>query len=68
VAAAKKSGADGQLQPVIRAKARLEAGSCAHQPPMIRHPELGHSDDIEVFEVVVLPAGFATEEVASVQP
>lgn len=45
---------------------RLEAGSCVHQPPGIRHRELGHSDDIEMLEVV-LPAGFATEEVASVQ-
>ena len=44
---------------------RLEAGSCVHQPPNIRHRELGHSDDIEMLEVV-LPAGFATEEVASV--
>ena len=44
---------------------RLEAGSCVHQPPGIRHRELGHSDDIEMLEVV-LPAGFATEEVAAV--
>ncbi|HXU50705.1 MAG TPA: cupin domain-containing protein [Casimicrobiaceae bacterium] len=27
---------------------RLEAGSCVHQPPAIRHRELGHSDDIEM--------------------
>ena len=45
---------------------RLEAGSCVHQPPGIRHRELGHSDDIEMLEVV-LPAGFTTEEVASVE-
>ena len=44
---------------------RLEAGSCVHQPPNIRHRELGHSDDIEMLEVV-LPAGFATEDVATV--
>jgi len=44
---------------------RLEAGSCVHQPPAIRHRELGHSDDIEMLEVV-LPADFVTEEVASV--
>ena len=44
---------------------RLEAGSCVYQPPHIRHRELGHSDDIEMLEVV-LPAGFATEEVESV--
>jgi quercetin dioxygenase-like cupin family protein len=45
---------------------RLEAGSCVHQPPGIRHRELGHSPDIEMLEVV-LPAGFATEEVPSVE-
>ena len=44
---------------------RLEAGSCVHQPPNIRHRELGHSEDIEMLEIV-LPAGFATEEVPSV--
>lgn len=44
---------------------RLEAGSCVHQPPNIRHRELGHSDDVEMLEVV-LPARFATEETASV--
>ena len=44
---------------------RLEAGSCVHQPPGIRHRELGHSDDIEMLEVV-LPADFTTQEVASV--
>ena len=45
---------------------RLEAGSCVHQPPGIRHRELGHSEDIEMLEVV-LPGTFATEEVQSVQ-
>ena len=44
---------------------RLEAGSCVHQPPGIRHRELGHSPDIEMLEVV-LPAGFTTEEVPAV--
>jgi quercetin dioxygenase-like cupin family protein len=43
---------------------RLEAGSCVHQPPGIRHRELGHSDDIEMLEIV-LPAGFDTELVDS---
>jgi len=37
----------------------LTAGSCVHQPPGIRHTELGHSDDLEMLEVV-LPAGFPT--------
>ena len=46
---------------------RLEAGSCVHQPPDIRHRELGHSEDIEMLEIV-LPADFSTEEVASVHP
>jgi quercetin dioxygenase-like cupin family protein len=44
---------------------RLEAGSSVYQPPEIRHRELGHSDDIEMLEVV-LPGDFATEEVDSV--
>jgi quercetin dioxygenase-like cupin family protein len=46
-------------------RVRLEAGSCVHQPPEIRHRETGHSDDIEMLEIV-LPANFRTEEVASV--
>jgi uncharacterized RmlC-like cupin family protein len=45
---------------------RLEAGSCVYQPPQIRHRELGHSDDIEMLEVV-LPADFDTELVSSVE-
>ncbi|MEK7438892.1 MAG: cupin domain-containing protein [Pseudomonadota bacterium] len=39
----------------------LEAGSCAYQPPGIRHRELGHSDDIEILEVV-MPGNFKTVE------
>jgi quercetin dioxygenase-like cupin family protein len=46
---------------------RLEAGSCVHQPPGIRHREVGHSADIEMLEIV-LPADFQTEEVASMNP
>ena len=45
---------------------RLEAGSCVHQPPNIRHREFGHSEDIVMLEVV-LPAGFTTQEVPSVE-
>ena len=45
---------------------RLEAGSCIHQPPNIRHRELGHSPDVEMLEIV-LPAGFPTEDVPFVQ-
>jgi quercetin dioxygenase-like cupin family protein len=48
-----------------KGRVRLEAGSCVHQPPEIRHRETGHSDDIEMLEIV-LPANFRTEEVASV--
>lgn len=45
---------------------RLEAGSCVYQPPGIRHRELGHSDDVEMLEVV-MPADFTTEEVPAVE-
>ncbi|GCL62229.1 cupin domain-containing protein [Pseudaquabacterium pictum] len=45
---------------------RLEAGSCVHQPPGIRHRELGHSDDLELLEIV-MPGDFATELVDSVE-
>lgn len=44
---------------------RLEAGSCVHQPPGIRHREVGHSTDVEMLEVV-MPGDFKTEEVATV--
>lgn len=46
-------------------RVRLEAGSCVYQPPGIRHRELGHSDDVEMLEIV-MPGDFATEEVAHV--
>ena len=46
---------------------RLEAGSCVHQPPEIRHRETGHSEDIEMLEIV-LPGNFQTAEVTSVEP
>ncbi len=45
---------------------RLEAGSCVYQPPGIRHRELGHSEDVEMLEVV-MPGDFATELVDAVQ-
>jgi len=44
---------------------RLEAGSCVHQPPLIHHREIGHSEDVELLEIV-MPADFATEEVPAV--
>ena len=40
-------------------KKRLTAGTCVHQPPGIRHTELGHSDDLELIEIV-MPADFKT--------
>ena len=45
---------------------RLKAGSCVYQPPEIRHREVGHSDDVEMLEIV-MPADFKTEDVATVQ-
>jgi len=43
-------------------RVRLEAGSCVHQPPGIRHREIAHSEDLEMLEIV-MPAGFTTESV-----
>jgi quercetin dioxygenase-like cupin family protein len=37
----------------------LEAGSCVHQPPGIRHREIEHSPDLELLELV-LPGIFET--------
>ena len=44
---------------------RLEPGSCVYQPPGIRHREVGHSEDIEMLEIV-MPGEFATREVDGV--
>jgi quercetin dioxygenase-like cupin family protein len=44
---------------------RLEAGSCVYQPPEIRHREVGHSDDVEMLEIV-MPGDFSTKDVAAV--
>lgn len=46
---------------------RLEAGTCVHQPPGIRHRELGHSEDVELLEIV-MPGDFSTELVDAVSP
>ena len=40
-------------------RVRLQAGSCVHQPPRIRHREIGHSADLELLEIV-MPADFET--------
>ena len=37
----------------------LVPGTCVHQPPGIRHTELGHSDDLELLEIV-RPVDFDT--------
>ncbi len=37
----------------------MEPGTCVHQPPGIRHTELGHSDDLELLEIV-MPGQFET--------
>ena len=42
-------------------KQRYVAGSCFHQPKSIGHIELGHSDDIEMIEIVA-PGDFVTTE------
>jgi uncharacterized RmlC-like cupin family protein len=43
---------------------RFEAGASVYQPPSIRHREVGHSDDVEMLEIV-MPADFETELVPS---
>ena len=45
-------------------KQRFDAGSCFHQPKGIRHIETGHSDDVEMIEIVA-PGDFVTTEVTS---
>jgi uncharacterized RmlC-like cupin family protein len=42
-------------------KQRYVAGSCFYQPKNIGHVELGHSDDIEMIEIVA-PGDFVTTE------
>ena len=46
---------------------RLVEGTCVFQPPSIRHREIGHSDDLEILEIV-MPADFKTETVDSLGP
>lgn len=46
---------------------RLETGSFVHQPPGIRHRELGHSPDLELLELV-MPGDFETQEIDGVNP
>ncbi len=47
-------------------KQRYVAGSCFHQPKNIGHIELGHSEDIEMIEIVS-PGDFVTTEDAKDQ-
>lgn len=42
----------------------LRAGTTVLQPPMIRHREIAHSDDLELIEITS-PAEFETELVAA---
>ena len=46
-------------------RVRLEAGSSVHQPPDIRHREIGHSADLELLEIV-MPGEFETATVERV--
>jgi quercetin dioxygenase-like cupin family protein len=43
-------------------KVRLEKGSMVYQPPMIRHAEVQHSDDVVILEITS-PGAFKTREV-----
>ena len=43
---------------------KLEAGTCVHQPPGIRHREIAHSEDLELIEIV-MPGHFETVTVES---
>jgi quercetin dioxygenase-like cupin family protein len=45
-------------------RVRLERGSMVYQPPLIRHAEVAHSDDVVILEIVA-PGDFATREVAA---
>lgn len=44
-------------------KVRMEEGSSVYQPSGIKHRELGHSDDLEILEIVS-PAKFVTHSLA----
>lgn len=48
-------------------RVRLESGASVYQPPMVRHRELCHSDDLEMLEITA-PAAFATAPVGSPDP
>jgi quercetin dioxygenase-like cupin family protein len=43
-------------------RVRVTAGSSVYQPPMIRHREIAHSDDVEILEITS-PAEFVTRAV-----
>jgi quercetin dioxygenase-like cupin family protein len=47
-------------------RVRLQAGSSVYQPPRIRHREIGHSEDLELLEIV-MPAYFKTVEVDAIE-
>lgn len=56
--------ADGWVEFVYEdiGRVRLEQGSMVYQPPMIRHAEVAHSDDVQIIEVVA-PGDFETRKV-----
>jgi quercetin dioxygenase-like cupin family protein len=41
---------------------RLEAGSTVYQPPLVKHREVRHSEDVEMLEITS-PAEFVTKMV-----
>ncbi len=45
-------------------RVRLEAGSTVYQPPMVRHAEVAHSDDVQIVEIVA-PGDFETRVVTA---
>ena len=42
----------------------FRAGDSCYQPPMVKHREIAHSEDLELLEIVG-PAEFATRDVAT---
>lgn len=45
----------------------FHAGDSCYQPPMVRHREIAHSEDLELLEITG-PAEFATKDVPAPHP
>jgi quercetin dioxygenase-like cupin family protein len=45
----------------------FRAGDSCYQPPLVRHREIAHSEDLELLEITG-PADFATQDVPAPQP